>query len=272
METNRLFQLLSGSGRRQSASGAQPTIATLGTIRRLDSLYRSMATDYLLREQFVTSPSSVVFDYVYRTQLSPEQARVSDHLIYAVMANPPLVEWLREHAGQAGAGDAKNALASQFARGAVERGAPQVLVALMRSAFEGQQPVGLDEILLPAMIDTHPEGGGDGGTGGGDGGTGGGDGGTGDGGTGTGDGGTGTGDGGTGTGVTLTGTGDGGTGTGVTLTGTGDGGTGTGVTLTGTGTLITLVTDVTNPGPGSPSSRSSPARPRPPRRAPARSP
>jgi len=225
METDRLFQLIPAI---LPGAGRQASIATLGSIRRLDSLFRAMATDYLLREQFVTGPSSVIFEYVYGIHLSPQQAQVSDQLIYAVMSSRRLLEWLYDRASEAlevDVSDARNAYANQFARGVVEQGSHQVLVAMLRSSSEGQHPVGLDEILLavltPSLKPVGPPsegGGGDGGDGGGDGGDGG-DGGTGDGGGGTGDG----------------GTADG---------GTADGG--------GTLTAITLTTFITNPQPPPP--------------------
>ncbi|MFJ2868308.1 hypothetical protein [Kitasatospora sp. NPDC087314] len=239
METDRLFRLVPSA---EVAPGARGGLSTPGMVRRLDSLFRVMATDYLLREQFVTSPSALIFDYVHGVQLSAEQASVSDQLIYSVMANRPLLTWLYDRAAASDIATDRNAFASEFARGAAQQGAHHVLVAMMRAATEGQHPVGLDEVLVPFLA-RRPVvlegGGGDGGTGGGDGGTGGGDGGTGggDGGTGGGDGGTGGGDGGTGGGDGGTGGGDGGT-------GGGDGGTGGGGTLT----AITFTTFITGGG------------------------
>ncbi len=264
MESDQLFKLVSSS---PSVASGQASPATIGSMRRLDSLFRAMATDYLLREQFVTSPSSVIFDYVYGVQLARPQAEVSDQLIYAVMSSRRLLEWLHERGFQPSGSSSRNAYASQFARGVVEHGAPQVVMAMMKSTMVGQQPVGLDEVLMAMFHDRlvaarEPVeegggggggggdggggGGGDGGGGGGDGGGGGGDGGGGggDGGGGGGDGGGdgGTGDGGTGDGGTGDGgTGDGGTGDG----GTGDGGTGDGGTGS-TFTAITLTTFITS--------------------------
>ena len=86
METDRLFRLVPSD---EVAPGTPGGLSTPGIVRRLDSLFRAMATDYLLREQFVTGPSTLIYNYVYGIHLSAEQASVSDQLIYSVMANRP---------------------------------------------------------------------------------------------------------------------------------------------------------------------------------------
>ena len=106
MESDHLFKLIS-----TSSSGGQANAASLGSMRRLDALFRAMATDYLLREQFVTSPSSVIFDYVYGVQLQPQQAEVSDQLIHSVMSSRQLLEWLHERGFQPGGSSTRNAFA-----------------------------------------------------------------------------------------------------------------------------------------------------------------
>ncbi|WP_181957542.1 hypothetical protein [Streptomyces paludis] len=219
-----------------------------------------MSTDFLLREQFVTGPTEVLSEYVYGTRVEPEQASVSNQLLYSVVANRDLRSWLHGYAlRQSGDVPSGEEFVKEFSDAVVKYGGKDVVLALVRASAPERSVAVLDEdlmhfifnlgalgdigagdIMLTGTSDgtgTVTAGTGDGGTGTGTG-TGTGDGGTGTGtGTGTGDGGTGTGtgtgtgDGGTGTG-TGTGTGDGGTGTG-TGTGTGDGGTGTG---TGTGT------------------------------------
>src|SRR3954447_13483242 len=120
METDRIFRLIPST---EVAPGSRVGLAIPGIVRRLDSLFRAMATDYLLREQFVTGPSTLIYDYVYGVQLSPEQASVSDQLIYSVMANRPLLTRLYDRVSAGDVATDRNAFASQFARETAEQGA-----------------------------------------------------------------------------------------------------------------------------------------------------
>jgi hypothetical protein len=40
------------------------------TEHRIDSLFKAMSTDFLLREQFVSDPSQVICDFIFSTRLS----------------------------------------------------------------------------------------------------------------------------------------------------------------------------------------------------------
>ncbi len=219
----------------------------VATVRRVDALFRSMANDFLLREQFVTDPSQVLAEYIHGERLPPEQASVCNQLVYAVMSNRLLLVWLHEYAlAHHAKVPSGRQFINDFSCAVAQRGGAHVVVALIRSAADRQPMVIFHEDLLHFLLtvgaarNLGPIGGtGMDGT---------------NTGTGTGDTGTGTGtDTGTGTGTdTATGTGTG-TGTGTdtgTGTGTGTGtntgtGTGTGTDATGTGTGTGTGTDGT---------------------------
>jgi hypothetical protein len=111
------------------------------TTRRVDALFRAMSTDFLLREQFVTDPAQVLAEYVRGASLPPEAASVTNQLLYAVMSNRGLLDWLRdyslEHRGQP---PARSKILIDFSRALVERGGHHVAIALIRSSLE-QEPV-----------------------------------------------------------------------------------------------------------------------------------
>jgi hypothetical protein len=204
----------------------------VSTVRRVDALFQAMASDFLLREQFVTDPTQILSEYVFGSSVPREQAAGSNQLIYAVFANSGMRKWLQDYCLRRRAvAPTPDEFVDEFSRAVVSAGARHVVTSLINASSTKSGLGGFHEDLLHwlATIGAHlGNRDGDGGTG--DGGTG--DGGTGDGGTGDG----GTGDGGTGDG----GTGDGGTGDG----GTGDGGTGDGGTVA-TMTSITLTTFIT---------------------------
>jgi len=74
-----------------------PALRHLAVARRLDALFRAMSTDYLLREQFVTDPADIAAEYVYGARPSPQRASIINQLVYSVMANGKLLDWLREY-------------------------------------------------------------------------------------------------------------------------------------------------------------------------------
>src|SRR5262245_56518803 len=75
-----------------------PLLQRAAITRRLNALFRAMASDYLLREQFVTDPAQILSEYVHGAGLSPATASVSNQLLYGLMANPKLRSWLTKYA------------------------------------------------------------------------------------------------------------------------------------------------------------------------------
>ena len=68
--------------------------------RRVNALFRAMDTDVLLQSQFVTDPSQVISEYVNSARLEPQSAIEINHLIYSIMVNRELLEWLHSYATQ----------------------------------------------------------------------------------------------------------------------------------------------------------------------------
>src|SRR5260370_35903001 len=75
-----------------------PLLRRAAIARRVDALFKAMSTDFLLREQFVTDPAQVLSEYVEGAKLPPQKASVSNHLLYAMLANRSLLEWLADYA------------------------------------------------------------------------------------------------------------------------------------------------------------------------------
>ena len=160
-----------------------PFLRRAATVRRVDALFQAMSNDFLLRQQFVTNPTRLLSEYVHGIELSAEQSSASNQLLYAVLSDRKILDWLhsytRERRGDVPSGDV---FVNDFAQAVVDRGARHTVLALIRSSVGGKGLAGFDEDVLHFIfnIGRFADVGGDGGTG---------DGGTGDGGTG-GDGGT----------------------------------------------------------------------------------
>jgi hypothetical protein len=104
-----------------------------------------MSTDFLLREQFVTNPAQILSEYVQGKAPSPQKAAVANQLVYAVMAHPRLLAWLRDYAARNRRHPpSRDRAVSDFSRAVVDLGACHVVVALVRSSVE-REPIDFEE-------------------------------------------------------------------------------------------------------------------------------
>jgi hypothetical protein len=136
-------------------SSSSSILAQAANGRRADALFKAMSSDFLLREQFVTNPSQVLFEFVAGKSLQPERATAINQLIYAVMSNPGLVRWLRQYPAKAGSHQpSAKKFNLEFARAVVKNGAYPVVLALPRSSGAAEEPSGETEreILLPIFF------------------------------------------------------------------------------------------------------------------------
>jgi hypothetical protein len=120
----------------KSISAALPDAAVA---RRVEALFRAMAGDFLLREQFVTDPVQIVSEYVHGARLSPETASVNNQLLYSVMSNPRLLDWVRRYVVRHHSkSPTPQQAAIDFSNAVIASGAHDVVLALIRSTTEKQ--------------------------------------------------------------------------------------------------------------------------------------
>ena len=76
------------------------TVARAATMRRIDALFRAMSSDFLLREQFVTDPVQVMWEYGHSSALAPEKASYANLRARAGRADdaPQLLRRPSQHA------------------------------------------------------------------------------------------------------------------------------------------------------------------------------
>lgn len=146
MENPRLSHL-SGEG------GSLSRVADAASIRRTQALFKSMTSDYLLREQFVTDPSQVVAEYVAGEPLPDERAEVANVFLYSVLSSPPLVAWLRENAAEEG-GNVKPAqeFLADLAPAIARSGDEQVVSSLILGALSDQPALDVEVSLLQNLF------------------------------------------------------------------------------------------------------------------------
>jgi hypothetical protein len=110
-----------------------------GITRRVEALFRAMSTDFLLREQFVTDPAQVLHKYVEGVELPPQKASVTNQLLYSVLSNRKLLDWLKAYALEhRGRRPTRQKLMIDFGRAVVDHGGNHVVLSLIRSSI-GQE-------------------------------------------------------------------------------------------------------------------------------------
>jgi hypothetical protein len=123
------------------------------TSRRADALFKALSTDYLLREQFVTDPAQIMSEYLFGERLPEETSDAANQLLYSVMSNPRLRDWLAKYSRHLnGVTPTRHAFALQFARAVATRGDELTSLALIRGASEARDHFPVQADLLRAII------------------------------------------------------------------------------------------------------------------------
>jgi len=123
------------------------------TSRRADALFKTLSTDYLLREQFVTDPAQILSEYVFGERLTERASDAANQLVYSVMSNPRLRDWMTEYARDLnGATPTRHAFALEFARAVAARGDEFVNLALIRGASEAHDDFVVQADVFRAII------------------------------------------------------------------------------------------------------------------------
>jgi hypothetical protein len=125
------------------------TLSDAAVTRRVEALFRAMAGDFLLREQFVTDPVQIVSEYVHGARLSPEIASVNNQLLYCVMSNPQLLHWIRGYViRHHSKPPTPQQVARDFSQAVISNDAYLVVTALIRSAAEKQPSLAFSRPVL----------------------------------------------------------------------------------------------------------------------------
>src|SRR5260370_37443721 len=120
-----------------------PLLRRAAIVRRFDALFRAMSTDFLLREQFVTDPAQIAAEYVYGTRIGAQRSSIINQLLYAVMANRGLFNWLRSYSIKHDLQfPARSKFAEDFSRAVAEHGGGYVVIALIRGSAETEPAIG----------------------------------------------------------------------------------------------------------------------------------
>jgi hypothetical protein len=120
--------------------------------RRVEALFKTLSADYLLREQFVTDPAQVLSEYVGGAHISDERSDAANQLLYAVLSNPRLRDWMTSYSRTlSGEVPGRDAFARAFAKAVASYGDEAIALALIRGAADGRDHFTLQSDLLRAL-------------------------------------------------------------------------------------------------------------------------
>lgn len=123
--------------------------------RRVNALFRAMDSDVLLQSQFVTDPSQVISEYVNSMRLEPQSAIEINHLIYSIMVNRELLEWLHSYAVQKTEElPTVSRFLQDFSRAVAEHNAYYVVLSLLLSSSKTQAVLNREnlETIVPVLL------------------------------------------------------------------------------------------------------------------------
>jgi hypothetical protein len=131
-----------------------PISTTEGKVaRRTGALFKALATDFLLREQFVTDPSQVLGEFVLGERPSAEAGDAANQLVYAVMSNPRLRNWLGAYARhKKGTAPLRDEFAQGFAKAVARFGDDATVLSLIRGASADDNHFALQADLLRSIV------------------------------------------------------------------------------------------------------------------------
>ncbi|GAP52502.1 uncharacterized protein SAZU_7379, partial [Streptomyces azureus] len=134
----------------QNPSTLDPTpLRTAAISRRVNALFRAMATDLLLREQFVTDPAQILSEYVDGQQISPQRSSALNQLIYAVAVDTDVLRWLRSYVlTNQETPVSRDRFMVEFGRAVTENRSLPVVLALLRFSLEKEDIAAVDESLV----------------------------------------------------------------------------------------------------------------------------
>lgn len=123
--------------------------------RRLDALFRALASDFLLREQFITDPAQIASEYISGKRIAPEESAAMNYLIYACLANNYLISWFRDYSMRSdGKAITQQSFVRDFSVAVTEQRAHHVVSALAHFALHDSARITLNEDWLQVIFGT----------------------------------------------------------------------------------------------------------------------
>ena len=144
---------LSSSHPPGASSGVALPIEYAAASRRFAALFKAMAGDFLLREQFVTDPSQIAAEYVTGERLGRKRATAANTILYAVLSSPKLLPWLSEYAaGLDGDLQSDRRFVAELGAAVARSGDECVVGALIRGSLANEPVIDVAVVMLQQLF------------------------------------------------------------------------------------------------------------------------
>ena len=151
-ETNFSSHVNPTSGLRSSVQETRTSLKDARFAHRTEALFRSLSSDFLLREQFVSDPARTFAEYVLDERVGEDLAETANHLLYAVVSSQRLAHWLISYARQLKRKvPPRHVLATSLAQAVARSGDEVAVLALIHAAASESDHFSLQADLLRAI-------------------------------------------------------------------------------------------------------------------------
>lgn len=144
------------SNQHNQSTRRSAVMSRAATVRRIDALFQTMETDFLLREQFITGPTQILVEYLGGPPVARERTDLADRLIYSVFASPALLRWFQayvhHHADEV---PTREHFLNSFCEATVSHGGQDVVAALLEGCVAETGIAGLTDELLHYFVNLH---------------------------------------------------------------------------------------------------------------------
>lgn len=117
------------------------------------NLFEELQNDERLRENFIQNPTKLVTTRVVRKQLPPQQESESNRLLFSLLANERILEWLDNYSRSSADNPvSKKQFAQDFAKAVTELDDENITLSLIRNAALGYGIPGLTDVAQQLII------------------------------------------------------------------------------------------------------------------------
>lgn len=120
--------------------------------KNLLNLFTEMQKDKKLMNSFIHNPTEHIANVVMRKKLPRQQVSEANRLLFSLIANDDMVEWLNTYKGHEREGEMdKKQFAVDFAREIGRLGDENILISLVSNAVQGYGIPGMGEIAYQCV-------------------------------------------------------------------------------------------------------------------------
>lgn len=125
--------------------------------KRLIALFDKIDKDEKIRESFIRNPSQYISNDVMNQNLPPQQLSEANRLLFSLMSNDTMLEWLKTYQSQeVGAKFNKKQFLQDFAKKIAALGDENIIASIVSNASLGYGIPGLGDVAYQCVYNETP--------------------------------------------------------------------------------------------------------------------